>query len=165
MPTFGADASTAPTSTLLPAATTGASAAASTSAPIDLDSVDSGDIVGFGLIEAQLGAENLVLAVADDSSLRARGLMGVTEFGDVDGMLFTWGGYLVSSTFTMRNTLVPLTVAFFDATGAVVDVLDMVPCDSEPCASYNATEPYTYAVEFLQGRAVPIGATLRFDQD
>lgn len=135
----------------------------STSAPIDLGSVGTGEIVGFDLIEADLGSDSVVLAVADTSTLRARGLMGVTDFGDVDGMLFTWDGELSTSSFTMRNTLVPLTVVFFDAAGDVVDFLDMVPCTAEPCASYTASAPYAYAVEFPQGRAVHLDATLRFD--
>lgn len=77
--------------------------------------------------------------------------MGVVDLGDLDGMLFVMGG-TVQSSFTMRNTLIPLHVAFFDGAGALVDVLEMIPCESEPCPSYRPSAEYEYAVEVPLGR-------------
>ncbi len=122
--------------------------------------VDVGDLVGFDLVEVSLGDEALTLAIADDSALRSRGLMGVADLGDVDGMLFSWGGDEVSSRFTMRNTLIPLTVVFFDSDGAYVSRADMVPCEAEPCPNYGAAGQYAYAVEFPAGTEVETQARL-----
>lgn len=136
-----------------------------TTTSVDLGSVATGDIVGFELGDADLGDEHFVLAVADTSSLRARGLMGVTDFGDVDGMIFTWGGELVTSAFTMRDTLVPLSIAFFDGGGEMVDSFDMVPCIADPCPSYQAQAPYAYAIEFPVGQVLPNNAILEFHDE
>ena len=107
-----------------------------------------------------LGDEILVVAVADESGLRARGLMGVEDFGDHDGMLFTWGGDVVSGRFFMLNTLVPLTIAFFEADGGFVDSFVMVPCVEEPCERYSAAGPYAFALELPADRAVEPGTRL-----
>lgn len=53
--------------------------------------------------------------------------------------------------FWMKNTLIPLSIAFMQRTGSgkyrVVDVLDMQPCRADPCRSYYSGEPYDAAVE------------------
>jgi uncharacterized membrane protein (UPF0127 family) len=54
----------------------------------------------------------------------------------------------------MRNTLIPLTVVFFDVEGTFVSRADMVPCEAEPCPTYGAAGVYAYAVEFPAGREV-----------
>jgi uncharacterized protein len=112
--------------------------------------VDTGDVEGFGLGEVTIGDETLVVAVADESRLRQRGLMNVTDLGELDGMLFVMDE-AVRSAFTMRNTLIPLHIAFFTDSGDLVDVLEMSPCDQEPCPSYRPRGSYRYAVE------VPLG--------
>lgn len=116
--------------------------------------VDTGDVVGFELIEVELGDERLTLALADDSTLRSRGLMGVTDLGALDGMLFSWDGETVGSRFTMRNTLIPLRIVFFDAEGMFVSTTDMVPCDVTDCPTYGAAGPYAFAIEFPAGTEV-----------
>jgi uncharacterized membrane protein (UPF0127 family) len=63
-----------------------------------------------------------------------------------DGMLFvfprdTTGG------FWMKNTLVPLTIAFFDADGKRVRKLSMTPCRVDPCRIYEPGRRYRYALE------------------
>lgn len=121
---------------------------------------DTGDVSGFEEIEVSLGSDVLLLALADDSSLRSRGLMGVTDLGEFDGMLFSWGGDEVNSRFTMRNTLIPLTIVFFDADGAFVSTTEMVPCETEECPTYGAARPYSYAVEFPAGTPVSTGDRL-----
>lgn len=125
--------------------------------------VDTGDVVGFDLVEVSLGGESLTLAHADEPSLRSRGLMQVVELGDLDGMLFSWGGNTVTSRFTMRNTLIPLRVVFFDEDGAFVSLADMVPCETDECPAYGAAGPYAYAVEFPFAREVSPDEILEID--
>lgn len=126
--------------------------------------LDSGDLVGFAFTQATLGDELLTLAVADESALRARGLMGVTDLGSVDGMLFSWGGAEVTSRFTMRDTLIALTIGFFDTEGRFVSSTDMTPCEGEPCDTYAAAGPYAYAIEFPKGKAIDPTALLVLDR-
>lgn len=105
----------------------------------------------FARAEATLSGEAISVAVADTPDLRRRGLMGVTDLGDLDGMLFRFDGE-VTVAFTMRDTLIPLDIAFFDAAGVEVDRLSMVPCRAEPCPTYRAGAPFSSALE------VPAGA-------
>ena len=121
---------------------------------------DTGDVSGFEVVEAPLGSDVLLLALADDSSLRSRGLMGVRDLGELDGMLFSWGGDEVNSRFTMRNTLIPLTIVFFDGDGAFVSTTEMVPCETEECPTYGAARSYSYAIEFPAGTPVSTGDRL-----
>jgi uncharacterized protein len=74
-----------------------------------------------------------------------RGLM-LRKKAPADGMLFvfaedTRGG------FWMKNTLVPLTIAFFDRAGKRVRKLSMTPCRKDPCAIYDPGARYRFALE------------------
>jgi uncharacterized membrane protein (UPF0127 family) len=148
-PAPATDASSPPPSGTAPSTTSGG--------------IDIGDVVGFDVIEVILGGEPVTLALADESALRSRGLMGVTDLGALDGMLFSWGGEFVNSRFTMRNTLIPLHIVFFDADGVFVSQTDMAPCDVEDCPNYGAAGPYAYAIEFPAGTAVSAGDRLELD--
>ena len=125
--------------------------------------IDTGDVIGFDVIEATLGSEPITVALAADSALRSRGLMGVGDLGALDGMLFSWGGDTVNSRFTMRNTLIPLRIVFFDADGRFVSQTDMVPCEVDECPTYGAAGPYAYAIEFPAGTPVSPDDRLVFD--
>jgi uncharacterized membrane protein (UPF0127 family) len=50
--------------------------------------------------------------------------------------------------FYMRNTLVPLSIAFIGADGVIIDIQDMQPLDE---TLHYAPAPYRYAVEVNQG--------------
>ena len=115
-------------------------------------------MIGFDVIQVTLGGEPITVALADESALRSRGLMGVTDLGALDGMLFSWGGETVSSRFTMRNTLIPLHI------GAFVSQADMVPCETDDCPTYGAAGPYAFAIEFPAGEVVSTDDRLEIDQ-
>jgi len=79
------------------------------------------------------------------SASRVRGLMNRRKV-PADGMLFvfhedTTGG------FWMKNTLVPLTIVFFDADGKRVRRLSMRPCRGDPCPIYTPRRKYRFALE------------------
>jgi len=97
--------------------------------------------VTFGGTEATLHVE-----IADETDEQRRGLMGVEHLPLDQGMAFVWEEP-VGSTFWMKNTLLPLSVAFVDDTGHVIDVLDMQPCEEDPCPRYGVDAPYVLAVE------------------
>ena len=51
----------------------------------------------------------------------------------------------------MKNTLIPLSIAFADAEGTIVSILDMEPCEADPCEIYDPGVPYRSALEVNQG--------------
>jgi uncharacterized membrane protein (UPF0127 family) len=99
------------------------------------------------------------LEVAADPAARARGLMGRTEVPEGTGMVFLYPGD-VAEAYWMKNTLVPLSIAFVAADGRVVSVAEMTPCTADPCPSYPPAGPYRYAVELPAGafEAAGVGA-------
>jgi uncharacterized membrane protein (UPF0127 family) len=64
--------------------------------------------------------------VADTFELRARGLMYRTELAENAGMWFVFEDAQRLS-FWMKNTLLPLSIAFVDAAGVIGDIQDMNP--------------------------------------
>ncbi|MBU1865372.1 MAG: DUF192 domain-containing protein, partial [Actinobacteria bacterium] len=98
------------------------SAPTATTGPAAPDPLD-----GFARLEVGVGGEVWRVAVADTPALRSRGLMGVTDLGSVRGMLFLWPNDTAGG-FWMKDTLIPLDIAFFDAAGVLVDLVSMTPC-------------------------------------
>ena len=83
--------------------------------------------------------------VAKTPAQRSRGLMNRTRAPE-DGMLFVFPE-TTTGGFWMKNTLVPLTIVFFDSSGKRVRKLSMVPCREDPCAIYDPGRPYRFALE------------------
>ncbi len=101
----------------------------------------------------------LCLWQATTRAQRRRGLMGVTDLGPADGMVFVYDEPNASS-FWMRATPMALSIAWFDAAGAFVSAAEMEPCLDGPdsaCARYAAAAPYTAAVELPAGRVGELG--------
>ena len=90
------------------------------------------------------------LEVAADPASRARGLMEREQVPQGTGMVFLYPAD-VAEAFWMKNTLVPLSIAFVAADGRVVSVAEMTPCKADPCPSYAPAGPYRYAVELAAG--------------
>mgnify|MGYP001817915683 CR=1 FL=1 len=105
---------------------------------------------GFVTIEIEVGDETWPVALADTADLRRQGLMGVTDLGGLRGMLFSWPDDTTGG-FWMKDTLIPLDIAFFAADGSLVDLLSMVPCEADPCPSYRPSGSYRSALEVPAG--------------
>jgi uncharacterized protein len=102
--------------------------------------------------------------VADTSAERARGLMGRTELADDAGMVFVFPQDS-TSPFWMKDTFIPLSIAFYDDSGRIVRILDMEPCRQDPCPIYDPRTTYRGALEVNLGAyrrwGVAVGDTLR----
>lgn len=95
--------------------------------------------------------------LAETEGQRQRGLMEVTDLQGFAGMLFVWETDAESS-FYMRNTPTPLSIAWVAADGQLVSTEDMAPCeDVEGCPLYSATGPYRFALEVPQGELEGMG--------
>jgi uncharacterized membrane protein (UPF0127 family) len=95
--------------------------------------------------------------VAKTTAQRTRGLMNRRQ-APKDGMLFVFPGR-TSGGFWMKNTLVPLTIVFFDSAGKRVRKLSMAPCRKDPCPIYDPGRPYRFALE-LPASDTRRGATI-----
>jgi uncharacterized membrane protein (UPF0127 family) len=65
-------------------------------------------------------------------------------------MLFEFDGDSTGG-FWMKDTLIPLSIAFADADGTILRILDMEPCTAEPCRIYDPGVAYRRALEVNQG--------------
>ncbi len=95
--------------------------------------------------------------VADTEEERQMGLMGRDALAEEAGMLFVFDAEQPLS-FWMKDTLIPLSIAFVDSEGRIVDIQDMQPLDETP---HLSAEPAQYAVEVNQGffgaRGIQVG--------
>lgn len=94
----------------------------------------------------EINEQALIVAVADERSERSQGLMGVTDLGEIDGMMFVFPQPL-KAKFSMRDTLIPLDIWFIDESGIIVTAYEMQPCDADPCTQYDSVEKIALAVE------------------
>jgi uncharacterized membrane protein (UPF0127 family) len=106
--------------------------------------------VAYRLEPADGPATTVRLEVAADPAARARGLMGRRQVPEGTGMVFLYPDD-VTQAYWMKNTLVPLSIAFVAGDGRVVSVAEMTPCRADPCPSYPPAGPYRYAVELAAG--------------
>jgi|SRR5829696_295710 len=106
--------------------------------------------VEYRLEPAQGDPLTVRLEVAADPATRARGLMEREQVPKGTGMVFLYPAD-VAEAYWMKNTLVPLSIAFVAADGRVVSVAEMTPCKADPCPSYAPAGPYRYAVELAAG--------------
>ena len=88
--------------------------------------------------------------IADSPSERERGLMNRKSLPEDAGMLFVYESDTTGG-FWMKDTLIPLSIAFYDANGKIVRILDMEPCRSEPCPVYDPGVAYRGALEVNRG--------------
>ena len=111
---------------------------------------DAARTVDYRLEPAGGNPVTVRLEVAADPATRARGLMEREQVPPGTGMVFLYPAD-VAESFWMKNTLVPLSIAFVAADGRVVSVAEMTPCKADPCPSYPPAGPYRYAVELAAG--------------
>jgi hypothetical protein len=85
--------------------------------------------------------------VANTTATRSQGLMLRKSMAQGAGMLFVFDER-AGHCMWMKNTLIPLSVAFIDERGQIVNIADMQPLDE---TSHCASRPVRYALEMNQG--------------
>lgn len=97
--------------------------------------------------EITIGPHTVRVEIAATDASRAKGLMGRTSLPADHGMLFVFAES-TSTCFWMKNTPLPLTIAFIDAQGLIVNMADM---QAHSLDTHCPTAPFTYALEMEQG--------------
>jgi uncharacterized membrane protein (UPF0127 family) len=118
-------------------------------------------------IEASGGEEvEVQVEIADAPDEQAMGLMNRTALGEGRGMLFVFPSEEERS-FWMKNTLIPLSIAYIDAEARIVDIQDMKALDDDP-PHYVSAKPALYALEvnkgFFDERDVNVGDRVRLPE-
>jgi uncharacterized membrane protein (UPF0127 family) len=85
--------------------------------------------------------------VANTTATRSQGLMQRKAMAEGAGMLFVFE-QSAAHCMWMKDTLIPLSVAFIDESGQIVNVADMQPLDE---TTHCALRPARYALEMNQG--------------
>lgn len=99
----------------------------------------------------EVGDVDLRVWVADESSERRQGLMGVEALPDgVDGMLFAYE-IARPAAFHMKDTVIPLDIWWFDGDGALLGSARMEPCTGDSCVSYGSPGPVRWVLETPAG--------------
>jgi uncharacterized membrane protein (UPF0127 family) len=119
-------------------------------------------------IATTVGEVTVEVEVADSPGERRVGLMNRGSLPEDAGMVFLFpepsdGG------FWMKNTLIPLSIAFWNGEGRILEILDMEPCEADPCPVYDPGIEFVGALEVNQGffdrRGVRVGDRIEMEPD
>ena len=99
------------------------------------------------LVEVKISRWRVQAEVADTEELRRKGLSGRSALEQGGGMLFVFEQPQVVN-FWMKDTSIPLSIAFIKEDGTIVQMEDMQPNDLTVLSS---VEPVKYALEVRQG--------------
>ena len=92
----------------------------------------------------------VTVEVAETPEQHELGLAGRTSLDEDRGMVFVFFEERETG-FWMKDTTIPLSIAYFDADGTIVRIMDMEPCEEEPCHLYEPGVAYMGALEVNQG--------------
>lgn len=105
----------------------------------------------------------LRVEIVQDAESRAEGLMHRERLPENQGMLFVFDSTHMLS-FWMRNTFIPLDIAFINESGRIVDIQRMAPLDESK--QYISAEPALYALEVNAGwfekHGIDVGSQVQF---
>ena len=112
-------------------------------------------------VQLSTGMHLIRAEVANSMGTRMEGLMYRKSMPQGSGMVFVFEENAAHCTW-MKNTLIPLSVAFIDEAGAIINIADMKPHSEQ---SHCAASPARYALEMNKGwfaqRGIKPGAKLR----
>ena len=112
-------------------------------------------------VKLSAGMHNIVAEMARTPAQQQTGMMFRTEMGAHEGMLFVFDE-LGPRCFWMRNTLIPLAIAFVADDGTIVNIAEMSARSDQ---SHCSQKPVRFALEMNQGwfskRGIKEGFKLR----
>jgi uncharacterized membrane protein (UPF0127 family) len=108
---------------------------------------DAGQPQRLQAITLTAGMHNIRAELALTPDQRQKGLMYRRDLGTHEGMLFVFDAPS-PQCFWMKNTPTPLTIAFLDDDGSIVNLADMKPFDE---ASHCSARPVRFVLEMNQG--------------
>ena len=116
-------------------------------------------------IKLWLGPEELITELALSPKEVETGMMFRTNMPENEGMLFVFANPFRAS-FWMRNTLLPLSCAYIDPDGVILEEHDMKPKDETPIRA--DTERVQYVLEVNQGwfkrHSIAVGTQVRTER-
>lgn len=104
-------------------------------------------VAKFPIISLNAGIHVIKAEVAAREAERQQGLMHREKMGPNEGMLFLFDAP-AGVCMWMKNTFIPLSVAFIDESGKIVNIEDMQP---QTTNSHCAKKPVRYALEMNLG--------------
>ena len=112
-------------------------------------------------VEIGAGMHRIQAEIAMTPQQQMTGMMFRSQMGNHEGMLFVNPAPEIRC-FWMRNTLIPLAIAFIADDGSIVNIAEMQPRSEH---SHCSTRPVRYALEMNQGwfdkRGIKAGFKLR----
>jgi uncharacterized membrane protein (UPF0127 family) len=99
------------------------------------------------ITKIRVGSHPVDAEVAQDPQQRALGLMFRFSLPADRGMLFVFPR-AEPQGFWMRNTYIPLSIAYMDADGTILNIVDMAPHDER---RHPSAGPALYALEMRKG--------------
>ncbi len=115
-------------------------------------------------IPLYVGGKEIWVEVAKTPEEKSHGLMDRKHLGKDDGMLFIFETE-DRHGFWMKNTFIPLSIAFFDKNGRIVWITDMKPLTLD---SHVPPQPILYALEMNKGwfssHGIKVGDVIRFSK-
>ena len=119
---------------------------------------------GLMKIPIYIKDREFLVEVAKTGEERAVGLMGRTSLGKEEGMLFIFEDEGIHG-FWMKNTLLPLSIAFIDREGKIIRIADMQPLT---LSTHHPPQPVLYALEMNKGwfakNGIKVGDIVRFSK-
>lgn len=98
-------------------------------------------------ITLSIGGHKITAEVASTGAQRSQGLMHRRMLPENRGMLFVFPEVAMHGMW-MMNTYVPLSVAFLEANGVIINIVDMAPHSRD---THSTSRPAKYALETNQG--------------
>ncbi len=106
-------------------------------------------------VELSVGNHVFTVEIADDPDERTRGLMDRNELAENHGMLFVFPR-AERRSFWMKDTKIPLSIAYINQYGEILEIYHMEPLSLEPVSSRY---PAQYALEVPRSNFERLGIT------